>query len=147
MMKKAVLFIFCVFLVSCGEKVVEEPEQLISKEKMADILYDLAILTAAKNTSADILVKNKIETMEYLYTKYAIDSVQFVENNLYYASIPSEYVAIYKEVDSRLESVQKVMDEARKIKADSIREARDKAKKNKIKPTKVLRATVQDSLS
>ncbi len=147
MMKKAVLFIFCVFLVSCGEKVVEEPEQLISREKMADILYDLAILTAAKNTSADILVKNKIETMEYLYTKYAIDSVQFVENNLYYASIPSEYVAIYKEVDSRLESVQKVMDEARKIKADSIREARDKAKKNKIKPTKVLRATVQDSLS
>ncbi|MET7029858.1 DUF4296 domain-containing protein [Sediminicola luteus] len=146
MMKKAVLFIFCVILVSCGEKVVKEPEQLISKEKMADILYDLAILTAAKNTSTDILVKNKIETMEYLYTKYGIDSVQFVENNLYYASIPSEYVAIYKEVDSRLESVQKVMDEARKIKADSIREARDKAKENKIKPTKELRPTVQDSL-
>ena len=146
MMKKAVLFIFCVVLVSCGEKVVKEPEQLISKEKMADILYDLAILTAAKNTSTDILVKNKIETMEYLYTKYGIDSVQFVENNLYYASIPSEYVAIYKEVDSRLESVQKVMDEARRIKADSVRKARDKTKENKIKPIKELRPTVQDSL-
>jgi hypothetical protein len=146
MMKKAILFIFCVVLVSCGEKVVKQPEQLISKEKMADLLYDLAILTAAKNTSTDILVKNKIETMEYLYTKYGIDSVQFVENNLYYASIPSEYVAIYKEVDSRLESVQKVMDEARKIKADSIREARDKAKEIKIKPIKDLRPTVQDSL-
>ena len=146
MMKKAVLFIFCVVLISCGEKVIKEPEQLISKEKMADILYDLAILTAAKNTSTGILVKNKIETMEYLYTKYGIDSVQFVENNLYYASIPSEYVAIYKEVDSRLESVQKVMDEARKIKADSIREASVKAKENKIKPTKDLRPTVQDSL-
>ena len=145
-MKKAVLFIFCVVLVSCGEKVVKEPEQLISKEKMADILYDLAILTAAKNTSTDILVKNKIETMEYLYTKYGIDSVQFVENNLYYASIPSEYVAIYKEVDSRLESVQKVMDEARRIKADSVRKARDKTKENKIKPIKELRPTVQDSL-
>ncbi|ALM08763.1 hypothetical protein SB49_13800 [Sediminicola sp. YIK13] len=146
MMRKAVLFIFCVFLVSCGEKVVEEPEQLISKEKMADILYDLAILTAAKNTSTDILVKNNIETMEYLYSKYDIDSVQFVDNNLYYASIPSEYVAIYKEVDSRLESVQKGMDEARRIKADSVRKARDKAKENRIKPTKELRSTVQDSL-
>ncbi len=146
MMKKAVLFIFCAVLVSCGEKVVKEPEQLISKEKMADILYDLAILTAAKNTSTDILVKNKIETMEYLYTKYGIDSVQFVENNLYYASIPSDYVAIYKEVDSRLEAVQKVMDEARKIKADSTRAARDKAKENKVKSAKELRLTVQDSL-
>lgn len=146
MMKKAVLFIFCVVLISCGEKVVKEPEQLISKEKMADILYDLAILTAAKNTSTDILVQNKIETMEYLYTKYGIDSTQFVENNLYYASIPSEYVAIYTEVDSRLEAVQKIMDKARKIKADSIREARDNAKEQKIKTSKDLRPTVQDSL-
>lgn len=146
MMKKAVLFIFCVVLISCGEKVVKEPEQLISKEKMADILYDLAILTAAKNTSTDILVQNKIETMEYLYTKYGIDSTQFVENNLYYASIPSDYVAIYTEVDSRLEAVQKIMDKARKIKADSIREARDNAKEQKIKTSKDLRPTVQDSL-
>lgn len=146
MMKKAILFIFCAVLISCGEKVVKEPEQLISKEKMADILYDLAILTAAKNTSTDILVQNKIETMEYLYTKYGIDSVQFVENNLYYASIPSDYVSIYTEVDSRLESVQKKMDDVRKRKADSIREARDKAKEQKIKPSKDLRPTVQDSL-
>ncbi|MFT6930465.1 MAG: phosphopentomutase, partial [Sediminicola sp.] len=119
-MKKAVLYIFCVCLISCGEKVVQEPEQLISKEKMADILYDLAILTAAKNTSTAILVKNKIETMEYLYTKYSVDSIQFVENNLYYASMPADYVAIYAEVDSRLESVQKKMEEVQKIKADSI---------------------------
>ncbi|MFT4832863.1 MAG: hypothetical protein ACI815_002524 [Psychroserpens sp.] len=145
-MKKAILYIFCIALISCGEKVVKEPEQLISKEKMADILYDLAILTAAKNTSTDLLVKNKIETMEYLYTKYGIDSIQFVENNLYYASIPAEYVAIYTKVDSVLGSVQKKMEEARKIKADSIRQARDKAKEEQIKPSLGLRPKVQDSL-
>jgi hypothetical protein len=145
-MKKAILYIFCIALISCGEKVVKEPEQLISKEKMADILYDLAILTAAKNTSTDLLVKNKIETMEYLYAKYGIDSIQFVENNLYYASIPAEYVAIYTKVDSVLGSVQKKMEEARKIKADSIRQARDKAKEEQIKPSLGLRPKVQDSL-
>jgi hypothetical protein len=145
-MKKAILYIFCIALISCGEKVVKEPEQLISKEKMADILYDLAILTAAKNTSTDLLVKNKIETMEYLYTKYGIDSIQFVENNLYYASRPAEYVAIYTKVDSVLGSVQKKMEEARKIKADSIRQARDKAKEEQIKPSLGLRPKVQDSL-
>ncbi|MEB8345922.1 DUF4296 domain-containing protein [Flavobacteriaceae bacterium KMM 6898] len=145
-MKKVILYIFCIALVSCGEKVVKEPEQLISKEKMADILYDLAILTAAKNTSSDILIKNKIETMEYLYTKYGIDSIQFVENNLYYASNPADYVAIYTDVDSRLGVVQKKMEEARKIKADSIKEAREKAKEEQIKTTSGLRPKIQDSL-
>ncbi|MEB8328592.1 DUF4296 domain-containing protein [Flavobacteriaceae bacterium KMM 6897] len=145
-MKKVILYIFCITLVSCGEKVVKEPEQLISKEKMADILYDLAILTAAKNTSSDILIKNKIETMEYLYTKYGIDSIQFVENNLYYASNPADYVAIYTDVDSRLGVVQKKMEEARKIKADSIKEAREKAKEEQIKTTSGLRPKIQDSL-
>lgn len=145
-MKKVVLYIFCVCLISCGEKVVKEPEPLISKEKMADILYDLAILTAAKNTSTVILVKNKIETMEYLYTKYNIDSIQFVENNLYYASIPADYVAIYAEVDSRLDSVQKKMEEVKKIKADSIREANDKLKDLQNKPTSAVMPKKQDSL-
>lgn len=145
-MKKAVLFIFCAVLISCGEKVVKEPEQLISKEKMADILYDLAILTAAKNTSTDILVKNKIETMEYIYTKYSIDSVQFVENNLYYASIPGEYVSIHTAVDKRLESVQKKMEEARKISADSAKAAREKLQKQKPKTKKDLKAIPADSL-
>lgn len=145
-MKKTILYIFCIVLISCGEKVIQEPERLISKEKMADILYDLAILTAAKNTSTDILVKNKIETMEYLYIKYSIDSVQFVENNLYYASIPADYVAIYTEVDSRLGVEQKKLEEVRKIKADSIKEALEKAKEEQIRTTTGLTPTVQDSL-
>lgn len=146
MMKKALLYIFCIALISCGEKVVKEPEQVISKEKMADILYDLAILTAAKNTSSEILVKNKIETMEYIYTKYDIDSTQFVENNLYYASIPGEYVSIHTEVDKRLEAVQKKMDEARKIKADSAKAAREKLQKQKPKTKKDLKVIPADSL-
>ncbi|MEJ1221150.1 DUF4296 domain-containing protein [Sediminicola sp. 1XM1-17] len=146
MMKKALLFICCIVLISCGEKLVQEPEQLISKEKMADILYDLAILTAAKNTSSEILVKNKIETMDYIYAKYSIDSTQFVESNLYYASIPADYAAIHTAVDKRLESVQKKMEEARKIKADSIKEAREKAQKGPAKTKKDLKVIKADSL-
>jgi hypothetical protein len=38
------------------------------------------------------------------------------------------------------------MEEARKIKADSIRQARDKAKEEQIKPSLGLRPKVQDSL-
>ena len=43
-----------IILVSCAEKVVDEPENLISKEKMTEILHDLAILNAAKSGAARI---------------------------------------------------------------------------------------------
>ena len=122
-MKKPILLIVAILvLVSCGEKLVEPPEDLIPKDKMTDVLYDLAVLNAAKNTNASILKNNNIETMQYLYEKYGIDSVQFVKSDAYYASIPLEYQAIYKTVESRLEKKKKQMEDARKKINDSTRQ-------------------------
>ena len=122
-MKKPILLIVAILvLVSCGEKLVEPPEDLIPKDKMTDVLYDLAVLNAAKNTNASILKNNNIETMQYLYEKYGIDSVQFVKSDAYYASIPLEYQAIYKTVESRLEKKKKQMKDARKKINDSTRQ-------------------------
>ena len=122
-MKKTILLIVAILvLVSCGEKLVEPPEDLIPKDKMTDVLYDLAVLNAAKNTNASILKNNNIETMQYLYEKYGIDSVQFVKSDAYYASIPLEYQAIYKTVESRLEKKKKQMEDARKKINDSTRQ-------------------------
>ncbi len=127
-----------VFL-SCAEKVIEPPENLISKDKMIDLLYDLELLNAAKSNKHEALEKHAVETMPYLFDKYGIDSVQFVESDLYYASIPLEYEAIYKTIQERLEEKIKVLDEARKQKNESIRNKSKNIKdslKNKIKPTK-----------
>jgi hypothetical protein len=85
-----VLLLFLV-LASCGEKVIEAPNDLIEKGKMADILYDLALINAAKSTNPGILEEGGIEPMEFLYKKYGVDSVQFVKSDIYYASIPLEY--------------------------------------------------------
>ena len=52
---RSFLLIFILILASCGEKVIEEPNDLIAKEKMVDILYDLALINAAKSTNPKIL--------------------------------------------------------------------------------------------
>lgn len=103
-------------LSSCGEKLIEKPDNLIPEKKMALILYDLAIIAAAKSSNSAILIENNIETMDYIYDKYDIDSVQFVKSNGYYASLPTVYEAIYTTVNTRLQEEKKKLEEAGKEK-------------------------------
>lgn len=125
-MKKLLFLLVFLMVVSCAEKVVEEPENLIPKEKMIDILHDLAILNATKTTVGAKLDESGIDVMEFLYKKYQIDSTQFSESDLYYASLPLEYQSIYTEVETKLDMRQKTMEEATEKKNDSIRKANEK---------------------
>ncbi len=118
-MKKIALVLLMIMFISCAEKLIEQPKNLIPQDKMTAILYDLALLVAAKNTNKTVLIENDIEIMEYLYSKYKIDSIQFVQSDLYYASIPAVYETIYKGVEARLEDEEKQIQDARKQKSDS----------------------------
>ena len=124
-------------VLACNEKVIEPPENLIPQDAMINILYDLSVLNAAKNTNPDVLNENGIETMEYLYTKYSIDSVQFVKSDLYYASVPLEYEKIYKAVQARLTVTKETFEEERKKQRDSTISTSDliktEKKKDKVK--------------
>lgn len=106
-------------LISCGEKVIEPPENLISQEKMTAILYDLAILNGTKGTNPSILKNNNIELMPFIFEKYKIDSIQFAQSDLYYASVPLQYQAIYETVETRLTSEVDAMEKEKKRKRDS----------------------------
>lgn len=112
-------------LVSCKNKVVEKPDNLIPKERMTDILLDIALLNAAKGVSMDVLDNNNIVPKEYIYQKYRIDSLQFAESNIYYAAKPADYAAMYKEVEDRLKEMKEELNKAREDqrKSDSIRKA------------------------
>ncbi|MCR9229180.1 MAG: DUF4296 domain-containing protein [Flavobacteriaceae bacterium] len=112
-----------IILVSCAEKVVDEPENLIPKEKMTEILHDLAILNAAKSGASRKFTDSGIDIMEFLYAKYDIDSTQFSESDLYYASIPLEYQTIYKDVEARLGRQKDTLEAIGKRVNDSVREA------------------------
>ena len=125
-MNKIVVLPLLCFMLSCSEKIVEKPKNLISKDKMTSILYNLAIFNAAKNTNATILTDNNIETMDFIFAKYKIDSLQFVTSDIYYASLPIIYEAIYIEIDKRLEKERERM-RITKIQADSIKLIKSKS--------------------
>ncbi len=141
---RLLLYTVCFALcLSCSEAVIKKPENLIPKDTMASILYDLAIIQAARTTNPKILEENQIEPMEYLYEKYRIDSVQFVQSDTYYASRPQEYEALYKIVESRLEREKEVLEEVRKQSNDSARlEMEAKRQENALE----IRKKAQDSI-
>ena len=102
-MKKAIVLFLSVFVViGCAEKLIEKPSNLIPKEKMIAILKDIAILNAARSTNTASLKENGIEPTEYIFEKYEIDSITYVDSDRYYASRPLEYVSIYETVEALL---------------------------------------------
>ena len=136
MLRKYTVLLFLVLL-SCGEKVIEAPDDLISKEKMVEMLYELSLINAAKGTNPKILEENNIEPTQFLFEKHGVDSLQFVKSDIYYASIPAEYQSIYESVSAKLEKNKDEIEEERKRKNDSISElSKQKTDKKTDKSTK-----------
>lgn len=111
-------------MVGCsGMDKPKKPKNLIAKEKMAEIMYDLHILNAAKGVNRKILEASGIMPLEYLYQKYNIDSLQFAESNTYYAYDTKGYLAIIEKVKKDLQKnkdlYEKLNVEEKKVK-DSI---------------------------
>ncbi len=120
-MKKFLSFILGIVMVtSCVEMIIEKPDDLIPREKMTQLLYDLAILNAAKSTNSAVLEEHFDSPTEFLFEQYGVDSLQFVQSDLYYASQPLVYEAIYKDVLARLDKEKSKTEEARKIVNDSL---------------------------
>lgn len=97
-----------ILLIGCNDAMVKKPEKLIDKEEMVNIIYDISILEAmrARNPSP---TEHGI-TRDYIYRKYNIDSLQFAQNNEYYASDIQEYKKIYDKVNARVEKEKAVAD-------------------------------------
>ena len=101
MMKYSLLFIvIALTTVSCKDEAVEKPKNLIERDKMVDIIYDLSILEAAKTQTAG--VQNYPKSTEFIKNKYKIDSLTFAKSSQYYASDIKEYKKMYNEVKERL---------------------------------------------
>lgn len=116
MKRFALCILICALLVGCAEEVIKKPEDLIPREKMTNILYDISLLTSAKNTDRAVLFNHGIETMDYIYKKYDVDSVQFVKSDEYYASKPQEYQDIFESIKKRLDSLEQSFQKAREDK-------------------------------
>jgi hypothetical protein len=124
MMERYLTLFCCLLALSCGKKLMEEPENLIPREKMSEILYDMALLDAIDNSYPQVLTENDLKVMDFLYEKYGIDSLQFAQSDLYYASVPVEYQKIYEAVEQRLtqkrDSISEVIRQAGTQTSDSL---------------------------
>jgi len=127
-MKKtiSILVILAVFA-SCKEEVVDKPDHLIAKEEMVNIMYDLSLLEAIKYQNLNTSEAHKIDPSDYIYQKYKIDSLQFVQNNKYYASNYKDYKDIFDQISKRLERNKAAVDSLIKV---------ENKKKSKVVPVK-----------
>ncbi|OYQ45359.1 hypothetical protein CHU92_02040 [Flavobacterium cyanobacteriorum] len=104
-MKKFIAIGLLLLFVSCRQgNAVEKPGKLIEREKMADILYDLSLLQAIRSQSPNTLRDENVDPQQYIYKKYAIDSITLAQNHKYYASKLEEYAKIQEEVKARVQA-------------------------------------------
>jgi hypothetical protein len=122
--------------VACGRnKRPEPPADLLTKEQMANILYDMFVLNSAKGSSLKILQENGIDPDVYVLEKHGIDSARFVRSNDYFAYSHQDYSEIMTIIQERVETekeyyeqeLEKENNEAERIK-DSLKKAQPKKK-------------------
>jgi hypothetical protein len=114
-------------IVSCKQESIPKPDNLLSKEQMANMLYDITLINAMKGVDKRKLDSSILHFDTYLYKKHKTDSAQFAISNNYYAANPLKYNEIYGMVSARLEKERKVVDkkmEAEKQRRDSLQKAK-----------------------
>ena len=144
-MKNLLIFILVFIFLGCGDGIEKpkKPENLISEDKMVDILCDVYLLNSAKGVNRKMLEINGIYPETYVFEKYSIDSTQFANSNNYYIYNTKTYESILQRVRDKINAQKKVYEdmekdeeEARKQKSDSLKKARAMAKDSLVKISK-----------
>ncbi|TDX09046.1 DUF4296 domain-containing protein [Flavobacterium sp. S87F.05.LMB.W.Kidney.N] len=139
-MKNFIVIVLVLFLsISCKKELVKQPAKLIEREKMVDIMYDLSLLEAMRYQKPLSLDSINSDPTKFILQKYKVDSLQFVQNNMYYASDYESYKDMFDEVNKRLAKNQRAADSLAKI------DEKKAAKENKNK-SKELKEVSKDSV-
>ena len=104
MKKITATIIALIVLVSCNISPIAKPDNLIEEKVMTDILYDLMLLDAIKSQNPYDTIKKNIKPKEYVFKKYKIDSLQFIQSNQYYISQIDVYKKMYDEINERMKN-------------------------------------------
>lgn len=129
-MKKAILLAL-LMLSSCTQVEEVPPENLIGEEKMADLIFELAVLDAAKGFVPKDQKGRIVLDADSFYQFHEIDSAQFTSSNTYYAKQPKAYLRIVSMAKSKLEEFEKNMEDGENemLNIDSI-DIKPKQRKN-----------------
>lgn len=140
-MKNFIVIILVLFLsISCKKELVKEPAKLIEKEKMINIMYDLSILEAMRYQKPLSLDSIDSDATKFILKKYKVDSLQFAQNNMYYASDYENYKDMFDQVNKRIAVNQRAADSLAKI------DEKKAAKENKNKPKEASKDSVRKTI-
>ena len=92
---------------SCGQVDQKKPENLIGEEKMADLIFELALFDASKSFEMKGETARIGLDSESFYKYHNIDSTQFAVSNAYYAKQPKAYLRITSAARIKLEDFEK----------------------------------------
>ena len=120
-MKKTILLVLLI-LSSCAQVEEVPPENLIGEEKMADLIFEFAVLDATKGFVPKDQKQRIDLDADSFYQFHEIDSAQFTSSNTYYAKQPKAYLRIVSMAKTKLEEFEKNMQESDNeiLKIDSI---------------------------
>tara|TARA_A100001391_G_C5030172_1_gene268158 strand:+ start:153 stop:584 length:432 start_codon:yes stop_codon:yes gene_type:complete len=110
--------IFVLILSILGCQNVERPEKpknLISKEKMVDVLTEAYLANAARSVNNQAIIDKGIKVDSLIFKKFEVDSVQFAKSNDYYAADINMYLDIFQKVEARLVAMEKKLDSIRDL--------------------------------
>lgn len=129
-MKNFIIIVSVLLLsVSCKKELVKQPAKLIEKDKMIDIMYDLSLLDAMKYQNPLSLDSVDTDPKNFILKKYKVDSLQFAQSNLYYATNYESYKDMFDEIGKRLAVNQRATDSIVKIEdKKAAKEKKNKAK-------------------
>ncbi len=140
------LLILFVFLGCNRSTRPEKPENLIPKDDMANILYDVFILNAAKGASKSVLEDHGVFPEKYVFEKYDIDSLQFAQSNTYYSYDIKTYESIVTKVEERINAEKEFYEaeiqkdvERQKRERDSLNKLSDSLSKPSLKVNKIIK--------
>ncbi len=122
-MKLFRIIILLSLLISCQNiEEVKKPDNLISEQKMVNVLTDLALLNSAKNYNKRLLEEKGIQPDSLLYKRHNIDSLQLAESTQYYATHYNTFEVILKKVKNNLEKSRREI-EILKVEVESKRDS------------------------
>ena len=93
----------------------EKPKNLISKEKMVDVLTEAYLANAARSVNNQAIIDKGIKVDSLIFKKFEVDSVQFAKSNDYYAADINMYLDIFQKVEARLVAMEKKLDSIRNM--------------------------------
>ncbi|MEP6804132.1 MAG: DUF4296 domain-containing protein [Flavobacterium sp.] len=140
-MKNFIVIVLVLFLcISCKKELVKQPAKLIERGKMIDIMYDLSLLDAMKYQHPLSADSTETDPTKFILKKYKVDSLQFAQSNMYYATDYENYKDMFDEIGKRLSVAQRATDSIVKI------EEKKAAKEKKNKPKDSIKDVVKKPL-